>query len=81
LRDNHLTLNTKQYTGYLVTDNQNRPLPAGSTLDTGRGIFYWQPGPGFIGDYEFVFIEEKETGELKKKNIIVRIVPKFRSKK
>jgi hypothetical protein len=77
LNDNHLTLDTKQYTGYLVMNNQTRPLPVGSTLDTGRGIFYWQPGPGYIGDYKFVFIEEKETGELKKRNIIVKIVPKF----
>jgi hypothetical protein len=29
------------------------PLPIGSTLRGGR--FYWQPGPGFLGDYDLVF--------------------------
>ncbi|HLP60506.1 MAG TPA: hypothetical protein VK186_16820, partial [Candidatus Deferrimicrobium sp.] len=34
-------------------------LPIGSTLDSKKGIFYWQPGPGFIGNYEFVFTNNK----------------------
>jgi hypothetical protein len=45
------------YTGFLVIDNCLRSLPAGSTLNTKRGIFSWQPGPGFYGTYEFVFIK------------------------
>jgi hypothetical protein len=54
--------------------------PIGSTLDSERGIFYWQPGPGFIGEYRFVFIlsEEGKTGMMSKKDIIVKIVPKLR---
>jgi len=54
-------------------------LPIGSTLDRKRGIFYWQPGPGFIGDYEFVFIEKPGSGELNRKviSIRVKISPKF----
>jgi hypothetical protein len=39
------------YTGYLEVGEQLWPLPIGSTLDTERGIFYWSPGPGFIGLY------------------------------
>jgi hypothetical protein len=41
------------------------PLPIGSTLDMGRGIFYWQPGPGFLGTFELV-----------KKKIMITIVPR-----
>jgi photosystem II stability/assembly factor-like uncharacterized protein len=53
------------------------PLPIGSTLDRERGVFYWQPGPGFIGYYRFVFIEKKEDNQIRKKNINIRIEPKF----
>ena len=41
------------------------PLPIGSTLDMKRGIFSWQPGPGFLGTYELV-----------KKKILITIVPR-----
>ncbi len=41
------------------------PLPIGSTLDMKRGIFYWQPGPGFLGTFELV-----------KKKILITIVPR-----
>ncbi len=34
-------------TGYIVFGDQLRPLPIGSTLDTEKGKFYWQPGPKF----------------------------------
>jgi hypothetical protein len=53
------------------------PLPIGSTLDKERGIFYWQPGPGFIGEYRLVFIKKRKTGEMVKTNIILKITPKF----
>jgi hypothetical protein len=65
------------WSGYQVVDSQLRPLPIGSTLDRKRGIFYWQPGPGFIGDYEFVFTERSEAGQINAKYIIVKIYPKF----
>jgi len=51
-------------------------LPIGSFLDSKHGIFYWQPGPGYLGDYELVFIE-KIGDEMKRKLITVRICPKF----
>ncbi len=51
-------------------------LPVGSTLDRERGIFYWQPGPGFVGEYPFVFIKKGPHGEMVKK-IKIRILPKF----
>ena len=65
------------YTGYLSVGNQLRALPAGSTLDREKGIFYWQPGPGFLGEYQLLFARKWPNGEMSKKNILVTIVPKF----
>ncbi len=74
-----IDLGCPQWRGYHVIEDQLRPLPVGSTLDTERGIFYWQPGPGFIGQYQLVFISrEEENGELTKKTIKISIMPKFR---
>jgi hypothetical protein len=53
------------------------PLPIGSTLDTKKGVFYWQAGAGFIGEYQFAFIEKWQNGKMYRKNITVRILPKF----
>jgi hypothetical protein len=47
-------------TGYQLVNGERRPLPIGSSLK--RGVFYWQPGPGFLGDYHFVF-ENKDGTE------------------
>ena len=44
------------YEGYLVGDGKLQALPAGSFLDKQSGEFYWQPGVGFIGKYQLVFI-------------------------
>jgi len=63
--------------GYTIVGDQLRSLPIGSTLETKPGNFYWQPGPGFIGDYHFVFIETGKDGKVSKKNIIVRVESKF----
>jgi len=51
------------------------PLPIGSTFDPGKGIFYWQPGPGFVGVYRFVFVEKDEAGQVNREDIIVNIMP------
>jgi streptogramin lyase len=69
---------TPLYTGFQMIGNKPRPLPIGSTLDTQRGIFYWQPGPGFIGLYNFLFIREEKSSECNKKiiPITIKITPK-----
>ena len=36
-----------------VLNGERRSLPIGSTLR--GGTFYWQPGPGFLGEYNFLF--------------------------
>jgi hypothetical protein len=63
------------YSGYLKVGGQLRPLPIGSTLDGERGIFYWQPGPGFMGNYTFVFVLEERNGKIFRRNITIKINP------
>lgn len=48
-----------------------KKLPIGSTLDRERGIFYWSPGPGFVGKYELAFIDRRTNG-LRKVNIRIQ---------
>jgi len=50
------------YEGYLVADGKLQALPAGSFLDKGIGDFYWQPGVGFVGNYQLVFVRT-EAGQ------------------
>jgi hypothetical protein len=66
------------YTGFLVIGDQLRSLPIGSTLDAKRGIFTWQPGPGFYGTYEFVFIKA-DGSDRRKVRLIIKILPKYTS--
>ena len=47
--------------GYELVNGERRPLPIGSSLK--RGVFYWQPGPGFLGEYHLVF-EQKDGTEV-----------------
>ena len=56
------------------------PLPIGSTLDSRRGILYWQPGPGFYGAYEFAFMMtmKQGPGQQQFKKIRITIEPKFK---
>lgn len=63
--------------GYLVNGNDLKKLPVGTTFDMNRGIFYWQPGPGFIGEYRFVFFQKDPGGKINKRNIVIRILPHF----
>jgi hypothetical protein len=62
--------------GYLVVGAELRPLPAGSTLDRALGKFSWQPGPGFIGSYNFIFIRSISGRPESKKFVAVAISPK-----
>ena len=62
--------------GFMVVGKDLRPLPAGSTLDGRSGTFYWQPGPGFKGDYNFIFIGENADGKPIKTSLTVTIAAK-----
>ncbi len=72
-----LSQESSHMAGYLLVGNQLRSLPIGSTLNVETATFYWQAGPGFIGDYHLVFIEKNQNGEISRRNILVNILPKF----
>ena len=46
------------FTGYMQVRDELRRLPIGSTLDAENNLFYWQPAPGFYGEYELVFVDQ-----------------------
>jgi hypothetical protein len=48
---------TSNHIGYQLIGNRLKRLPIGSFLDAKQGVFYWTPGPGFVGIYELVFID------------------------
>ncbi|MCP4147541.1 MAG: hypothetical protein GY757_07305 [bacterium] len=60
----------KSVKGYLVVGDKLEALPVGSTLDAKKGIFYWQPGPVFQGEFRFLFKSEKLG---KEEHLLVRI--------
>ena len=60
------------YEGYLVKGSELAALPAGSFLDRKTGEFFWQPGPGFVGTYEFVFVRNGD-GARTKSSLTVQI--------
>lgn len=62
---------------YQVVGQQYRKLPWGSFLDKEKGIFYWQPGHGYVGRYRLVFAETDEFGNQNRKDIEINICPKF----
>jgi hypothetical protein len=62
-----------QISGFMIRGSVPGSLPIGSTLK--NGVFYWSPGPGFHGQYKFLFIVE-ENGTINKKDLTVNIKPK-----
>ena len=66
------------YEGYVVVNSRMRPLPVGSTLNPTTGVFTWQPGPGFIGRYRFVFLRTTPEGFKTRIPVDVRITQKNR---
>lgn len=44
------------YAGYQIVNQQRLPSPLGSTFDSAQGIFYWEPGAGFLGAYDLEFV-------------------------
>ena len=67
------------YEGYVVIGGRMRPLPVGASLDTSTGTFTWQPGPGFLGRYEFVFLRTGANGLKTRIPVHVRIAPRHDS--
>jgi hypothetical protein len=43
------------WAGYLVDAKTLGPLPVGASIDP-TGTFFWQPGPGFVGKFDLMFV-------------------------
>jgi hypothetical protein len=65
----HIELPLGARSVYLLVGDQRTALPIGSTLQ--NGVFYWQLGPGFLGDYPMVF-ERPDGTELR---VRIRVRP------
>ncbi len=49
----------QEWTAALRVGDERRELPIGSSFDAEGGIFYWQLGPGFLGEF---FLEFRGAG-------------------
>jgi hypothetical protein len=65
-----------ELTGYLRVGRELRPLPIGSTLDAARGGFTWQPGVGFLGAYDLVFVRWADGRAVARQDVRIVINPK-----
>ena len=64
----HIELPLGATSGYALVNSERTALPIGSTLQ--NGIFYWQLGPGFLGDYPLLF--ERPDGTQVRVSVSVR---------
>jgi hypothetical protein len=63
-----------KYSGCMRVGKRLDRLPAGSVLDREVGVFYWQPGPGFLSEYHLVFFWKDNAGKVRQRNIVIKIV-------
>jgi len=66
-----------RYTGNLLFGDLVRPLPVGSTLDKWNGVYSWQPGPAFFGEFMLAFVEKDSDGDTVKKQVKIVISTKY----
>ena len=59
--------------GYLRTTDGFAALPAGATLDGATGAFTWQPGVGFLHEYDFVFVHRRGAVAISRQEVRVVI--------
>jgi hypothetical protein len=69
---------TSRFEAYELVLDQLRPLPIGASFDSRDGVLYWQPGPGFLGEYQFVIVDKEK---MIRKTVKVKIVPNMNSNK
>ena len=65
--------------GYMMSGPKLYSLPVGSTLK--NGIFSWSPGPGFFKKYHLLFLIKDINGNMKRKDILVNIVARYKLEK
>jgi hypothetical protein len=57
-------------------NSENTGLPIGSTLDSDKGMFFWSPGPGFLGKHILHFSATDGVSKSKPVIVVVNIVPR-----
>jgi hypothetical protein len=67
-------LETARIDAYEFVCGRLRGLPIGASFDSRDGVFFWQPGPGFVGEYTFIFVTN-DGGRPTRKAVRVTIVP------
>ena len=60
------------WAGYLVKGGELSDLPVGASLDR-SGTFYWQPGPGFAGQFPLLFVRTDCHGNVERLPLRVTI--------
>jgi hypothetical protein len=65
------------WSGYLRVGRELRALPIGSHLDA-RGTFTWQPGVGFVGTYDLVFVRTAPGGTASRRDVWIVLHPQGR---
>jgi alpha-mannosidase len=45
------------YKAYALVGEELRALPIGASFDARDGFLFWQPGPGFLGEHQFVLVD------------------------
>jgi hypothetical protein len=67
---------SRQYSGYVRVGDKLTPLPIGSQIDPATGTFTWQPGVGFVGQYDFVFVRLAAGHAVSRQEVRVVLNPK-----
>jgi len=63
-----IELNAGASKGHLLVNGERAGLPVGSTLKA--GVFYWQAGLGFVGEYQLLF--ERADGSEVRVGVTIR---------
>ena len=64
-----------QRSAYVVAGGRLDRLPAGAGFDAATGLFHWQPGEGFTGDYRFLVVERRADSYDQSWPLDVRVAP------
>ncbi|MDQ3418693.1 MAG: IPT/TIG domain-containing protein, partial [Acidobacteriota bacterium] len=62
--------------GYLRAGEDLAALPTGSSLDEATGTFTWQPGVGFSGPYDLVFLQRQKGIVVNRHEVRIVLHPK-----